>query len=317
MDQNLQNQSKLSNHGNSSPATIKDNVEKQMKTKQSSLYFWGAAAGMFRVAAGFPIEHPIDSIKTQWQAKPYLKNEFHIIKDIYQNKGIKGFYAGSLPNFTRVLIKNSYRYPLMVGMPNFYKNNLPRQIQDNKSIQKLLTGSSIGLVEATLTCPIERIKVYFMTVEKRLSYQQFFKIIKGNAFHELFRGFTPLFMRQSVSWMVFLQTDHLLKSQIRRIWNIKESERIPTKFLMMSSLIVAMVNTTIIMPFDCVKTHMEKVDPTSTYVKSFRSIYNQGGLLGFFTGVRLRFLLSLTSALFTVNILERLEHLAHYLRPGN
>jgi len=28
---------------------------------------------------GFPIEHPIDSIKTQWQARPYLKNEFAII----------------------------------------------------------------------------------------------------------------------------------------------------------------------------------------------------------------------------------------------
>jgi len=82
----------------------------------------------------------------------------------------------------------------------------------------------------------------------------------------------------------------------------------------MSSLLVALVNTTIVMPLDCVKTHMEKVDPSSTYIQSFRNIYSQGGMLGFFTGVRLRFMLSLTNALFTVNILERLEHMANYLR---
>lgn len=85
------------------------------------------------------------------------------MKDIYQNKGIKGFYAGSLPNLTRVLVKNSYRYPLMVGLPKFYNNNLPESINNNKFLLKLLTGSSIALVESIITCPIERIKVYFMT----------------------------------------------------------------------------------------------------------------------------------------------------------
>jgi len=61
------------------------------------------------------------------------------------------------------------------------------------------------------------------------------------------------------------------------------------------------------MPFDCVKTHMEKVNPTSTYVEAAQAIYQKGGALGFFTGVRLRFMLYFTNALFTVNLLEKLE----------
>ena len=61
---------------------------------------------------------------------------------------------------------------------------------------KLLTGASIGLVEATLTTPIERIKVYFMTTsDSKMSYKQFFKTYRGSLGRELFRGFTPLFVR--------------------------------------------------------------------------------------------------------------------------
>lgn len=83
----------------------------------------------------------------------------------------------------------------MVGLPSFYNKNLPKAIKENKSLLKLLTGASIAMVEATLTCPIERIKVYFMTTTNKLKYKEFFILNKGNLAKELFRGFTPLFVR--------------------------------------------------------------------------------------------------------------------------
>ena len=122
-------------------------------------------------------------------------------------------------------------------------------------------------------------------------------------------------MRQSISWSVFLQTDLLVKTWLRKAYRINEKESIPTKLLIPASFLVAMINTAIIMPLDCVKTHMEKVDPTSTYIQTFRNIYNQGGgVTGFFTGYRLRFMLHLTNALFAVNFLEKLEHIARGLK---
>ena len=51
----------------------------------------------------------------------------------------------------------------MVGLPNFYKARLPTKIKDNTSLLKLLTGGSIALVETALLCPVERVKVHFMT----------------------------------------------------------------------------------------------------------------------------------------------------------
>jgi hypothetical protein len=77
-----------------------------------------------------------------------------------------------------------------------------------------------------------------------------------------------------MAWIIFLQTDLLVKKQIRKIMNIPEKSEIPTRFLIPASVIVALVNTSLVMPFDCVKTHMEKRDPTSTYLNTFRNIYN-------------------------------------------
>ena len=79
---------------------------------------------------------------------------------------------------------------------------------------------------------------------------------------------------------------------------------------MPASVAVAAVNTTIVMPLDCVKTHMEKVNPNNTYTAAISTIYRQAGMLGFFVGVRLRFMLYLTNAVFAVNFLEKLENIA-------
>lgn len=127
-------------------------------------------AGIVRTLLGFPFEHPLDSIKTQWQAKPHHKNEFSIVSEIYKEKGIRGFYAGALPNMTRCLIKNSYRYPLLVGLPSFYKEHLPHAFKEYQALSKLLTGCSIAFFEAVILCPIERLKVYFMTTSESISY---------------------------------------------------------------------------------------------------------------------------------------------------
>jgi hypothetical protein len=59
----------------------------------------------------------------------------------------------------------------MVGLPGFYKDHLPESIKEHKHITKLMTGCSIALIEATLTCPVERLKVYFMTSNEKISYR--------------------------------------------------------------------------------------------------------------------------------------------------
>jgi hypothetical protein len=129
-----------------------------------------------------------------------------VFRDIKAKKGVNGFYAGSLPNFTRMVLKNVYRYPLMISLPHFYEQKVVGP--ERRKLSKLLAGFSIALIESFITCPIERAKVFFMTEEvaqrggiKRLLA---LKGAEGGLFKELFRGFLPLLTRQSVAWISFL-----------------------------------------------------------------------------------------------------------------
>ena len=176
------------------------------KEKSFKIVMMSAGVGILRGIVGFPIEQPLESIKTQWQANPSLKHEWEVSKNIYGRKGMMGFYAGSLPNFTRMFLKNIYRYPLMITLPHFFEQRLVGA--DNRKTSKMLTGFSIALFESFVTCPIERAKVYFMTEEtaqrggtKRLLAE---RGASSGLARELFRGFTPLLTRQTVAWVSFL-----------------------------------------------------------------------------------------------------------------
>jgi hypothetical protein len=107
----------------------------------------------------------------------------------------------------RIVLKNIYRYPLMVGMPKFLEDTLHLQ---NKTLQKGLAGFLIATVESLILCPFERLKTFMMTQEGG-SWSQTFKSEKetrGNSLlREMFRGYLPLLCRQCVAWVAFLSAD--------------------------------------------------------------------------------------------------------------
>jgi len=134
---------------------------KVSRDKRLNLVAYSAAMGALRSLVGFPFEQPMESVKTQWQTNPSKANELQIFKQIYREKGVyKGFYAGSLPNATLKMLKNIYRYPLMIGMPRLIETNFNF---GNQRVQKGLTGISIAMIESMILCPFERVKTYLMT----------------------------------------------------------------------------------------------------------------------------------------------------------
>jgi hypothetical protein len=77
--------------------------------------------GAARAVLGLPFEHPFDTIKTNMQA--LSKESGATISDIYASKGIAGFYSGFLINTVRVLSKQIYRWPLMIGLSTYYQSS--------------------------------------------------------------------------------------------------------------------------------------------------------------------------------------------------
>ena len=206
----------------------------------------------------------MESVKTQWQTNPAKANEIQIFRQIYSEKGVyRGFYSGSLPNASVRILKNIYRYPLMIGMPNFFESTLRVK---NQRVQKGLTGLSIAAIESLILCPFERLKIYLMTNQsvnkKGLSWVTQFRNetnSRGDGLiRELFRGYLPLFTRQCVAWVTFLVADSKMKSTLRLYLDIPQTERIPSSYLVPGSIVVAICNTLLIMPFDSMKTHLQR-----------------------------------------------------------
>lgn len=113
------------------------------------------------------------------------------------------------------------------------------------------------MLESLLLCPFERLKVYLMTQDRgnrglREGFGQ------GNLMRALFKGYIPLLTRQTVAWVAFLQADQLMKTTLRNHLGLKVTETIPYHYIVPGSCAVAVVSTLCIMPFDSVKTHMQK-----------------------------------------------------------
>jgi hypothetical protein len=225
-----------------------DHIMTERKNGKLEFYFKASVLGAIRGGACLILEHPLDSIKTQWQDKTYFKSTNELVTHIYREKGIMGFYRGFIPNLVRVMSKNFYRWPLMIFFPRFYDKNLPSLLRQKfTGITKILTGLSIANIEIFIMTPLDRIKIFLMTTEinskkiiestenKNMNFNSakeklenkyqtrsrsvstaskllyFYQNHKQNIFTELFRGLEPTFWRSNVSWVSFLYLDHRVK----------------------------------------------------------------------------------------------------------
>ena len=131
-----------------------------------------------------------------------------------EEKGLVGFYRGYIPNLIRVSIKQIYRWPMMIFFPRFFK----KYFGDNASLNKILTGITIANIEILIICPLDRLKVFFMTSQKSKNlFMYFFSVNSDRIVKELFAGLGPSYWRSNISWVSFLYLDQRCKDIARHI----------------------------------------------------------------------------------------------------
>ena len=81
-----------------------------------------------------------------------------------------------------------------------------------------------------------------------------------------------------------------MKSTIREYLNLPQTERIPAHWIVPGSIVVAITSTLAIMPFDSMKTHMQRENLTamSTH-QAVNEVVKKVGFRGLFVGWRIRF----------------------------
>jgi hypothetical protein len=199
---------------------INENINNKIfNIKIPDFFFKATFTGIIIGAFALIIEHPLESIKVQWQADIKFKNSKEIIKNIYSEKGIIGFYRGLIPNLIRRSCKNFYRWPLMLYLPNIFhkiNNNIFPNL-NSEGLNKIQTGLFLANFETFFISPIERLKVYFMTYtpSARITYNKFDSLFlmfylnnKGRIIKELFIGLDASLYRSNISWISFLYLEY-------------------------------------------------------------------------------------------------------------
>jgi len=285
----------------------------------TSYLIYAATVGMFRGILSLIIEHPFDALKTYWQANLHIKTTKEAIKKIYKLKGWRGFYSGAIPNAIRLMMKQAYRYPLMLVLPFFFN-----QFFHSLAIISALSGVTIAVLEVWIIAPLERLKVWLITfnhvnggmsaffqqaraekLEADLDKKHQHRSFLPSFFSFIFRGSKVTIMRQIVSWVTFLvvheQTIFFFKTTLGM-------QEITFSSLLAISAIEALVNTIAILPFDEIKTRMQSVSNKNKMLDEIRYIYNTRGVKGFYLAYHIRLAQYMIQACFTVTILEKLKH---------
>lgn len=293
----------------------KNKISYNVYNKKSTIYYLktsiaGTTLGIF----SFILSHPIDVIKTQLQSNVHLKQSaITTLKQIYYKQGILGIYRGSFPNFIRYSSRNLYRWPLMAYLPACYNK------YTSKIISKLLTGLTIANLECLILTPFERLKTFLITEDKR-GKKPLLNFIKSNKFTEYFRGLKHVLVKQNVSWCSFLIFDHIFKNYfINKNYSVLKKQNIHCKKsdinlsfneLNKISFFVAFLNTLFVMPFDYVKTNIQKekyILESNNIFKFLKYTINNYGLKSIFTGFQFKIIHYIVQAVFQVNLFYRIE----------
>ncbi len=268
-------------------------------------YIEAAILGASRCNLGLLLEHPFETIKTQWQKKNKVNSVVGITNLIYKERGIGGFYKGLAPNLLKTSCKNLFRWPAMIYLPDYFKSLIQTSPFYFDSLPKVLTGLVISNVEVFGFNPLERIKVALMT--EKMSLSTFFSKHQGNLINELFKGLGPSFWKTNVSWMTFILSDHYLK----RLWKEGFEKKILSGFdLLAIPGLVGLASTLTAMPFDFLKTQAqletEKIQQRST-MRALSDHFSKSGIKMLYTGWNLRFSQTMINSAIAVHLLEKFE----------
>jgi len=162
---------------------------------------------------------PICNIKTNFQNSKMTMKE--VVRMIYNQNGIKGFYNASFPAITSQIISTSSKY-------TFY-----RFLEDNFENPRVVNGLISGITSSLLTHPVDFLKIHLQMRDNPV------KIVKKEGISVIYRGYSKSFGKIAVGSILFFPLYDL----------IKEKTNNPVSAALFSSIVA----TTTMQPLDYLK----------------------------------------------------------------
>lgn len=284
------------------------NNDKHFHIKDFAFYLESSLKGALAGTMSFIVSYPFEVVKTKLQSEGIIERRkaIKLSINLMKNEGITGFYKGCVPGILKFSLRNVYRWPLMLYLPAFFNSF----VSPTKS--KICTAITLGNFEALFFAPLERIKIFLITQQHR-GRHPLLEFLKANHWTELFRGLKPYILKQNSTWLSFLYFDYLFKKKGHE-WKDKRTgiSNSNLSFLELNiiSFMVALCNTTCVIPFDYVKTSSQK--ESYIEIKSItKFLYNSiktYGIRSIFPGWQVKMFHYTIQAIFNVNLLYSLEN---------
>ncbi|KFP26050.1 Mitochondrial uncoupling protein 4 [Colius striatus] len=202
------------------------------RAEDESFPLWKAVVGgMSAGAIGQFFASPTDLVKVQMQMEGKRKLEgkplrfrgvHHAFMKILSEGGIRGLWAGWVPNVQRAALVNMGDLTTYDSVKHFLLLNTP--LVDN-SVTHSVASCCSGLVAAVLGTPADVVKTRIMNQPRdqqgrgllyKSSMDCLIQTVQGEGFLSLYKGFIPTWMRMAPWSLVFW----LSYEQIRRICGV-------------------------------------------------------------------------------------------------
>ncbi|KAH8584753.1 oxoglutarate malate translocator [Cryptosporidium sp. chipmunk genotype I] len=232
-----------------------------------------------------------------------------LVRDIINRNGILGLYKGLDAGLIRQLTYSTGRLGFFRLLCNYYKNKMADQGYKTFNLSfgtKALIGLASGGIASFICNPADLALIRLQTNSMLpLSLQKDYKnvmevmkyIIKEEGFFSMWKGSAPSIIRaMSINMGMLATFDHFIEVYHR--WTGSENNLVFVKVL--SSIFSGAVASIVSLPFDTIKTQMQKqtVDEEdsealiaryrdchlTSYKKVITHIYKNQGFSGFFKG---------------------------------
>jgi hypothetical protein len=262
----------------------------------------------------FTLGHPLDLAKTRSQSNPYKAFSFTVLKQIRQHEGIRGWYKGGSMNFSRMLLKETYRSPLRGFIKQLFGSNLP----SNQDLTNVLTGLTMAMSDTFILCPLERIKVWMMTTERgqSSSLKQYFMpkdtTLGSFRLRDLFCGLEVSFFRSAISWVSFLVIEeNIRRSVLAKRQSLTGEPTIPEQIFI--GTVCGVLNSVITLPLDAVKTQIQRrpeglsINDRRQISQTFKHLVKIHGVSGLYAGFQFKLPHYVIVAILTSGNIQRID----------
>lgn len=256
-------------------------------------FLFGGISGMTATS----VIQPIDTIKVRIQtigesAKGGSTSPFTVARKLVAKEGVRGLYKG----LDSALFRQATYGTARLGFYKYLFNNRLKSHGEVTIGYKVGFSLASGLLGSFIGNPSDLALVRFQTdgalpVEKRRNYKNVFdafaRIVKEEGVLTLWRGTLPTICRV-VSINVSMLTTY---DEIKEFFNRRSTEKDTLEIRLKSSAASGVVLSLVSLPFDNVKTKLQKMMPNAEGVNPYKGIVDcfkksikREGVLGLWVG---------------------------------